>query len=203
MAYKKLRDNKGCFVKGHINISSGQPKGIHNSLETEFKVGSIPWNKSGKNIFCKHCGKEFYIRPCRYNTAKYCSRSCIRKNQKLSEETKLKISLANKGRLNHIPMKGENHYNWKGGLTTPNRSERMKFRYLLLKKIYERDNYTCQICHKRGCRLHIDHIKGWAKYPELRFQEDNCRTLCEDCHFEVTFNKTKPKNLTWGGNYNV
>lgn len=37
--------------------------------------------KSGKNINCKNCKKEFYISPSRFNIKKYCSRECAKKDE--------------------------------------------------------------------------------------------------------------------------
>lgn len=55
--------------------------------------------------------------------------------------------------------------------------------------ILERDNHECQWCKANGLMvtdmntvLEVDHIKELEYYPELRFDEDNLRTLCKDCH---------------------
>ncbi len=79
---------------------------------------------------------------------------------------------------------GENRgKTWKGGITP----EQKKRRYLMKamkwrKAIFERDDYTCQVCGQRGGKLNADHIKRWSEYPELRYELSNGRTLCENCH---------------------
>jgi hypothetical protein len=81
---------------------------------------------------------------------------------------------------------GENHPNWKGGITPINHKIRdsLKMREWI-KKILERDNYTCQICGTRGCHLHIHHIKSFSNFSELRFDINNGQTLCKECHYNV------------------
>lgn len=56
------------------------------------------------------------------------------------------------------------------------------------KKVFKRDKYTCRSCFVRGRKLHPHHIASFAKYPDLRFEEDNGLTLCESCHMK--FHKT-------------
>jgi hypothetical protein len=96
---------------------------------------------------------------------------------------------------------GKTNPNWKGGITTQNRMDRNKFKMEIQKTVLERDNYTCQLCQVRGGILQVDHIQPWAEYVELRFDINNCRTLCMKCHYEITFGKPMPENTkTWGIN---
>ena len=46
--------------------------------------------------------------------------------------------------------------------------------------ILHRDNYTCQCCGKKNCRLEVHHIK--FKSNGGTNDEENLITLCEDCH---------------------
>lgn len=46
--------------------------------------------------------------------------------------------------------------------------------------ILHRDNYTCQCCGKKNCRLEVHHIK--FRRDGGTDDEENLITLCEDCH---------------------
>ena len=48
--------------------------------------------------------------------------------------------------------------------------------------VFERDNYTCQICGNRGGYLECHHILPVRDYPEFVITENNGVTLCRDCH---------------------
>ena len=78
---------------------------------------------------------------------------------------------------------GNEHPNWRGGITPINTKIRHSIEYKLWRKsVFERDNYTCVQCNVRGGVLNADHIKPFALFPELRLEFSNGRTLCVSCH---------------------
>ena len=88
-------------------------------------------------------------------------------------------------------QRGEKGNNWKGGLwSSQPQSERKSARYRTLRKeVMERDVWKCVLCGDGG-ELEVDHIKSYSKYPELRFEKTNLRTLCKPCHRDTdTFAK--------------
>ena len=49
-------------------------------------------------------------------------------------------------------------------------------------KVFERDNYTCRCCGKRGGNLNAHHLYNFSEYKDLRYEVSNGITLCEKCH---------------------
>jgi 5-methylcytosine-specific restriction endonuclease McrA len=96
--------------------------------------------------------------------------------------------MARVGKLPHYPhnyRRGPANNKWRGGITpvnaaVRNSTEMKKWRL----QVFSRDDYTCQMCDKRGGDLHADHIKPFSLFPDLRFDVDNGRTLCIQCHYK-------------------
>lgn len=113
------------------------------------------------------------------------SKSCIgkkawNKGVSMREEQRKKLSL----------IKG----NKTGWVTPKNQLIRMSLECKKWRKaIFERDNYTCQVCRQRGFQLNADHIKPFAYFPELRFELSNGRTLCINCHRKTDTYQNKAK----------
>lgn len=131
------------------------------------------------------------------------------KGKKLSSSHKRKIGLSRMGELNwskrpdvrvrlSLSKKGENHPNWKGGVTSQNKIIRHSIEFRLWREsVFARDNWCCQKCKIRGGGLHPHHILNFSEYPKLRFAIDNGITLHKKCHsrFHKLFGYTKNTKL--------
>lgn len=173
---------------------------------------------------CLRCGEIIKVFPSRIKTGrgKYCSKKCQnesligrRKGEKnfnwrggqpkcrlcqkiISYKTKNQLCIKCWGKLH----KGKNASGWIDGRTPINELIRKSSEYKeWRKKVLERDNWTCQICgyyrnKKRERRdLNVDHIKPFAFFIELRFDIDNGRTLCKDCHLKTITYGIKPNKF--------
>jgi len=183
---------------------------------------------------CKTCSKEFEVKlsMIKKGYGKFCCNKCYFKSDevklggKASKERRCtwrdKISASKKGvprtpsdkygmseeaklRLSK-ERSGENSHFWKDGRT--NLTTRLYHGYHYKKwrkEIFDRDDYTCQVCEVRGGYLEADHIKPrsiivdrfLSDRPELKeidkqyealleckelWNTSNGRTLCKTCH---------------------
>lgn len=188
-----MRDELGRFVKGFFP-GYGFKKG-----DKGYWLGKKRLDMQGENNpnFGKSLPEE---------TRKKISIALSGKNhpsfgKHLSVKTRKKISRANKGQIPWISgrhhseetkekirnaQKGEKSVQWKGGISRVYKTGYYSKPYREWRKnVFERDDYTCQDCKKRGGELNAHHIKSFAEFPELRFNLDNGLTLCFDCHMGV------------------
>lgn len=187
--------NKGLHIKFSNSLeewrkNGGKPwnkglKGIHLSSKSEFKKGSKPWctglkytetQKSKLDLSGLKKGRTFF------------------KGKKRLDISGYKHGMWKGGRpkcldcgleINYQKLRCKNCENLRRRNPNPqNRSVIMgRIEYKRWRKaVFERDNYTCQMCGKRGEYLQADHIMPWALFPELRYDVDNGRTLCIPCH---------------------
>lgn len=152
-------------------------------------------------VNCVICNKEFYALPSRLKEGKdkCCSKTCkvelmkttsylVTNNPSKTDKGKARLKLQNKG---------ENAWNWKGGIT-PIRTQiyRSDLFRNWRKEVFKRDNWTCQECGTVGGNIHAHHIKSFADIIEdnniktledaLKCEElgdiNNGVCLCEECH---------------------
>lgn len=175
--------NSTTYKKDHVSwskLNKGKYKLGPRSEETKEKIRQA---NSKLKVFkaCLSCMNPFGMWPSKAATKKYCSRVCQFEGQKGK-------STWNKGLKGY--KAGSEHHNWKGGITSGNKKIRDSIEYRLWREaVFSRDNFTCQICFKKGGKLNADHIKPFSKFPELRLAINNGRTLCVSCH---------RKTDTWG-----
>jgi len=143
---------------------------------------------------CIGCGDnfQFYAFNIEYKRRKYCTRICANK------QTANANSISKMGEKN--PMYGKHPWNykkygvqkgrrgkdnhfWKGGKTdTTHRARQSGVWKKWRLAVYERDNYTCQICKVKGDELIPHHIKLYRFYPRDRYKVGNGVTLCRKHH---------------------
>ena len=152
------------------------------SLEWCQKISAA---KKGQTLTAEHrqklsvAGRGRKLAP---RTPEHCQRiSAAKKGYKLGPPTlehRQNLSEATKASI----ARGT-HNSYQGGLTSGRAQLQNTFEYKEWRRqIYERDDYTCQICGQHGGNLNADHIKPIRLYPELALDLENGRTLCVGCH---------------------
>jgi len=171
-----MKDNKGKFTKGHKGFKANLGKKF--SVETRKKMSDRMKKKplkywlgkkrkpfTEKQIENKKLGMKKAVDLYKEKNGKF-----WKTGSKCSEETKRKMSLSAGG--TGIPQRGKKRY-----------YHLMDSKYKQWRSdVFQRDNWTCQTCGEKGIKLEPHHIKGWAKYEELRYELDNGVTLCYECH---------------------
>ena len=169
---KLLANEKICIVCSKEFRRKGQRKFTAKfcsvKCKAEYQKGKLPSfdfdkKRNGRSKNCIKCNESFYV-SLSNDEQRFCSRICHWEYGKPDRQ-------------------GDKHWNWKGGIKPVNQKLRNSRNYSeWRKKVFARDNYTCQSCSQRGGELEADHIKQFAFYPELRFDITNGRTLCKSCH---------------------
>lgn len=128
-----------------------------------------------------------------------------RKGQPHTPETKSKISAKLKGRVSSDEWRrkqsaahtGKTHtlltrlkqsisQSRRYGLSapTPKRFRQCHAYRRWREKVLARAAGYCQICKSQPQKLEADHIKPFALFPDLRYDVENGRGLCQPCHLQ-------------------
>jgi hypothetical protein len=177
----KMRDKNGRFLKGCtvylLNIRPFRFKKGHT-----INVGRTPWNK----------GKKSKTRGSNHPMWKGGIPNCKICNKKLGNRYATHCHACSPH------FHGENNPNWKGGVTSEDKKLRTSDKTKRWRKeIFEKNNYTCQLCGARsGNGKHIElqahHILPWREFKRLRHDLENGVALCVNCH-----NKTKRREFLY------
>lgn len=158
---------------------------------------------------CVQCGKESRWMCGKNSSNKYCSYACYwaarqekhvcaicgnptRRDKRgdrwlktCSDDCKMKLNTKNSigKKCAHPFPPGKENPNYKHGKTEELHALRNTVAYSQWRAaVFVRDHFTCVMCGKHGGNIQADHIKPFAINPDLRFEVDNGRTLCEKCH---------------------
>lgn len=150
----------------------------------------LSWNKN-----CEHCHKDFKV----YNhrpEARFCTSRCRAAIVPMPKSDRTGSIPWNKGRNRQtderilkmsLDRSGDKNWQWAGGVSRAHKYAYSTAEYKIWRKsVFERDDYTCQLCLIRGGYLEADHIKCFAHNPDLRLEVSNGRALCKPCHKTTT-----------------
>lgn len=158
------------------------------------------WKGGQVKLKCVTCHKEFLVDKYRAK-AKCCSKECSN-ILRSTPEHRLTLSETQRSKVppEHVFVRS-----FTSLLKTC--SKYSMWREAILK----RDNYTCQLCQKRGGKLQVDHIEPFIKiildnkikdYDQAikcrkLWSTKNGRTLCTPCHYKTpTFGSKVLKLIT-------
>lgn len=101
---------------------------------------------------------------------------------------------------------GEKNYCWNKNKTDEEREILRNYREYtdFIKKVLNRDKFTCLCCGKTHENLEVHHLNGYNWYKKGRTDETNAVTLCHNCHYNFHSiygrgNNTKEEFEKWLG----
>lgn len=138
--------------------------------QSENMIGENNFNYNRVTINCSGCGDKIARPPSEIENHKlfFCTNECYKKNI---------------GKY----VSGENNPYYNPNLTDEDRLDTRRYPeyYEWRLKVYERDNYTCQLCggNKSGTLI-AHHLNGYSHFSDERTVLENGITLCKECHAE-------------------
>lgn len=160
-----VRNCKNCGDTFSKLLFKSSIKYGHNATYCNMECMVAYMKSNSFNFPCLVCKTPIFVQPAqvKYGRRSTCKPECRRILARQRAEQRRKDLGYTKHQLDRLARYSPEAIEWR-------------------KKVFERDDYTCQDCGVRGTYLEADHIKPWAYFPELRFELSNGRTLCRPCH---------------------
>jgi len=157
-------------------------------------------------MFCANCGEEIVVELCQVGNRRYCSQDCAKENYSKSNHEKVnkRCEYCNEP-FKALPRRKycSRKCYWddidKGGRPVAEKYRQMERERGWTKRVYERDDYTCQRCGDRGGDLQAHHKTPVAEIAKEVEDRESIRnhelfdditngvTLCTDCHKKVHY----------------
>lgn len=217
-----MRNEKGQFIKGIIPWIKGKThsQAVRAKLRlshlgkklTPEQIAKIVAKTTGKKRTPETRLRMSLAQKGRKFTPEHVAKIMAGRNK---PEAKAKYKLSASKPRPH--MRGKNNPNWKdGGITrTIDKKLRMIAPYQDWRKsVYQKDDYTCQLCGDKGKKLNADHFpipfSNIVNRIRKQYGDDeiynmiikdavfldinNGRTLCESCHIQTDTYGSRAKN---------
>lgn len=169
--YSKLLKGYGCVECAKESFYQKRSLDIH-KITTDLKRinptlkildKTYKNNKAKINVECEVCGYKFQSNWSKLKIGRGC-KQCAYKKRIGAGNPSYNPNLTDEERsMRRLYLRGESMIKFREG-------------------VFKRDNYTCQICKKRGNKLNAHHLNGYHWFLEGRYDVNNGVTLCENCH---------------------
>ena len=155
----------GHTVCQSCSVKKATARGIESGQRFNSLV-AISAVRSGYTLFQCDCGNTKEIANYAVTSGRTKGCGCLRKSNKVE-----------------VDNSGENHPNWKGGIS----GDRERFMQTAIYKawrldVFERDAFACLKCSQVGGKLEAHHIDPYHSNESLRVAVTNGATLCAPCH---------------------
>lgn len=161
----------------------------HNLFPKAFNMSTVYWKV---RKFCsKRCQNMSQLGKATWNTGTKGIMKAWNKGLTKADPRVQKYAY-NSGNFTTDRVSKDKNVNWKGGVTPIHQQIRTSTPYKRWREaVFKRDDYRCLDCGEKGGSLHADHIYPFAYFPRLRFDINNGRTLCVECHRKTPTYATK------------
>jgi nucleoside-diphosphate-sugar epimerase len=135
----------------------------------------------GKILVTCPCGTNFLVHPYRLKVGrgKFCSKDCFYTYRSIRPSNLTYNVTTNNGwfKKGRVPSNKKDE-----PLEHEHKKIRQSSKYRKWREsVLARDNSKCVFCDGDD-ELNVDHIRPFSRFPELRFDLSNGRTLCIECH---------------------